>query len=64
MNPITYALIDLIAVQHNFNFVKQCAPNSNIMAVIKANGYGHGLLAMADQLIEADSFAVARLEEA
>ena len=34
------------------------------MAVIKANAYGHGLIAAARALEEADAFAVARLEEA
>jgi alanine racemase len=34
------------------------------MAVIKANAYGHGLLAAAGALAEADGFAVARIEEA
>jgi alanine racemase len=34
------------------------------MAVIKANGYGHGLVGTARALREADAFAVARMEEA
>ena len=33
------------------------------MAVIKANAYGHGLVSTALALADADSFAVARLEE-
>jgi alanine racemase len=34
------------------------------MAVIKANAYGHGMLAVAQYLSHVDSFAVARLQEA
>jgi alanine racemase len=34
------------------------------MAVIKANAYGHGIVAAARALADADAFAVARLEEA
>lgn len=34
------------------------------MAVIKGNAYGHGMLACAGALAEADAFAIARLSEA
>ena len=34
------------------------------MAVIKANAYGHGIVAVSQALPEADAFGVARLEEA
>ena len=34
------------------------------MAVVKANGYGHGLLNVAQCIEDADGFGVARLEEA
>lgn len=36
------AYINLEALQHNLQRVKQQAPESKIMAVVKANGYGHG----------------------
>ncbi|HEY2591882.1 MAG TPA: alanine racemase, partial [Steroidobacteraceae bacterium] len=39
------------------------APGSRVMAVVKANAYGHGLVPTALALPEADAFAVARLEE-
>ncbi|MBN4063189.1 alanine racemase [Cardiobacterium sp. AH-315-I02] len=52
------------ALSHNLNKVRQYAPNSQIMAVIKANAYGHGLLSVAQQLDDADMFAVAMPEEA
>lgn len=64
MKPAAYAVLDLDAVSHNLTVVRRYAPNSKIMAVIKANGYGHGLLRIAQAAQEADGFAVARIEEA
>lgn len=64
MKPAAYAVLDLDAVQHNLAVVRQHAPYAKIMAVIKANGYGHGLLRIAQAAKEADAFAVARVEEA
>ncbi len=58
------ALIDLQALQSNFRQVRSAAPHSRIMAVIKSNGYGHGLQRVAKALPAADAFAVACLEEA
>ena len=58
------ARIDLSALRHNFQRVRQSAPASRVLAVIKANGYGHGMLRVAQALDAADAFAVARLDEA
>ncbi len=58
------ARIDLSALRHNFQRVRQSAPQSRVMAVIKANAYGHGMLHAAQALDDADAFAVARLDEA
>jgi alanine racemase len=63
MNPAAYAVLNLEAAQHNLQKVRSYAPNSKIMAVIKANGYGHGLLRIADALQTVDGFAVARVDE-
>ena len=52
------------ALSHNLSRVRQFSPHSQIMAVIKANAYGHGMLAAASQLDDADMFAVAMPEEA
>jgi len=52
------------ALSHNLNRVREFSPGSQIMAVIKANAYGHGMLAAATQLDAADMFAVAMPEEA
>lgn len=56
--------IDLAALKHNFKQVQKFSVNSNIMPVIKANAYGHGMLQVADTLDEANGFAVAQLDEA
>jgi alanine racemase len=58
------AIIDTSALRHNLARVRSLAPDSRVMAVIKANAYGHGLEAVAGALAGADGFAVARLEEA
>ena len=58
------ARIDLSALQHNLGVVRGHAPQSRAMAVIKANGYGHGMLRVAHALETADGFAVLNVEEA
>jgi len=63
MTPAAYAVLNRDAVQHNLAIVRNHAPNSKIMAVIKANGYGHGLLRIAEALRQTDAFAVARVDE-
>jgi alanine racemase len=57
------ATIDTGALRHNLERVRNWAPRSKVMAVIKANAYGHGLVAVARALEAADSFAVARVDE-
>lgn len=57
------ATIDGDALRHNLAIVRGFAPDSRVMAVIKANAYGHGLIATAQALAAADAFGVARLEE-
>jgi len=64
MSRVAQALIKLDALKHNLSVARQAAPESNILAVIKANAYGHGLLAVAHALSSADAFAVAHFEEA
>ena len=63
MIPAAYAVLNIDAAQHNLKQVRQCAPQAKIMAVIKANGYGHGLLRIAQALKPVDAFAVARVDE-
>jgi len=57
------ATVDTGALKHNLERARRWAPNSRIMAVIKANAYGHGLVVVARALDAADSFAVARVDE-
>lgn len=63
MRP-TQATIHLSAFAHNLSVAKLAAPQSKVIAVIKANGYGHGLLNAAEGLKAADGFAVLSLDEA
>lgn len=63
MIPAAFVHLDLEAVRHNLTQVKRYAPNNKIMAVIKANAYGHGITRVARALDQADGFAVARVDE-
>lgn len=57
--------ISLSNLVHNCRQARAQAPRSSLMAVIKADAYGHGALACAHALRgEADAFAVATLGEA
>jgi alanine racemase len=58
------ALIRLGALKHNLSIIRAASPNAKIMAVIKANAYGHGMVAVATNVGDVDAFAVARLPEA
>lgn len=58
------ALIRLGALEHNLEVIRDAAPGSRVMAVIKANAYGHGMVPVAQHLSDVDAFAVARVPEA
>lgn len=58
------ALIRLGALEHNLKVIREAAPATRIMAVLKANAYGHGMITVAHHLQEVDAIAVARLPEA
>jgi alanine racemase len=64
VTPLVSATIDTGALRHNLQVIRRLAPKSRVMAVIKANAYGHGLVAVAKALEAADAFAVARIGEA
>ena len=55
--------IDIGALRHNLELIRRLAPKSRVMAVIKANAYGHGLITTARALETADALAVARVQE-
>lgn len=63
-----YAKIDLDAIASNMERMKHnLKPDTKIMAVIKADGYGHGAVPIAQMLEKIDyiwGFAVATLDEA
>lgn len=63
MTPMVSATVDTAALRHNLRTIRALAPSSRVMAVIKANAYGHGLVAVAGALASADAFAVARVDE-
>ena len=57
-------LIDGDALRHNLKAVRRRAPGSKVLAVVKADAYGHGLARAATALADADGFGVACIEEA
>jgi alanine racemase len=57
------AKIDVQALSENLQVVSRLAPRSRILAMVKANAYGHGLVECAAAL-EADYLGVATLDEA
>jgi alanine racemase len=52
------------ALRNNLAVVRRLAPKSRVLAAVKANAYGHGLVPSARALADADAFGLARLEEA
>jgi len=60
----TSATIHIDALRHNLCVVRARAPDSRVMAVVKADGYGHGLERVARALQGADAFGVASLSDA
>ncbi len=59
------ALIDLSAIKHNVELLK-AKSGTNLLAVVKADAYGHGLIPVADAALKAGAsyLGVALLEEA
>ena len=62
----TWAEIDLDGLAHNFNIVKKTVGSARVIAVVKADAYGHGDSILTGELerLGADAFAVSNLEEA
>ncbi|QFY89861.1 alanine racemase [Magnetovirga frankeli] len=58
------AIIDLAALRHNLALAQRQAPQAQVMAVIKANAYGHGVERVLPALEQAQGLAVARCDEA
>ncbi len=66
MTRPTSVTIDTQALSHNLTRVRQCAPTQQVLAMVKADAYGHGIIPMAKQLDAAgvDGFGVACIDEA
>ncbi len=63
MRPL-FATIDSAALSHNLSVVRQCAPTAAVLAVVKADAYGHGLARAAAALSGAEGFALVELDAA
>jgi alanine racemase len=60
------AVVDLDAIAHNVRLLKERAGSADVMAVVKADGYGHGAAQVGQAAIAAGAseLGVATLEEA
>ena len=63
MRPL-FATIHSAALRHNLAVVRAHAPRAQVLAVIKANAYGHGRARAAAALAEADGFGLVELDGA
>ena len=59
-----YAQINLAALEGNLARVRACAPGAQMLAVVKANAYGHGLARVLPALADADGLALLELDAA
>ncbi|OGU14647.1 MAG: alanine racemase [Ignavibacteria bacterium GWB2_35_12] len=48
----TIAVINKSNLKHNLNRIREIAPNSKVMAIVKANAYGHGIVEISKFLEE------------
>ncbi len=62
----TWVDIDLDAIQHNLNLIRQRTGSAEIMCVVKADAYGHGVeqIALEYQRMGVNWYAVSNIEEA
>lgn len=58
--------VDLDAIAHNVEVMRSCAPTAEVMAVVKADAYGHGLVPVARTALRSGAtwLGVAQLAEA
>lgn len=59
----TCATIHMDALRENLRRIRELAPGQRVMAVVKADGYGHGLERVARALEGADAFGVAAIQD-
>jgi alanine racemase len=58
------ATVSLSALRHNYAQAKRVAPRSQVLAVVKANAYGHGVDRVGRALADCDGFATLELDGA
>lgn len=63
MSRPTFMKIDLAALQKNLGRVRKFASGRKVIAMVKANAYGHGIVRIAHALQGADALGVASLDE-
>ena len=63
MSRNAIATIHLGALRENLRRIRTLAPHSRVMALVKADGYGHGLERVARALAGADAFGVASIAD-
>src|ERR1039457_4299613 len=60
-----WAEIDRSALRHNAKVVRERTGSAELLAIVNANAYGHGMVGIAEMLAnDAQLFGVANLEEA
>ena len=67
MTPVARPIraeVSLEALRHNYAVAKQYAPHSRVLAVVKANGYGHGIERVSRALGPVDGFATLEIDGA
>jgi alanine racemase len=64
VSSVPVVTVDPVALRNNLAVVRRFAPSARVIAAVKANAYGHGLVQAARALADADAFGVARIEEA
>jgi len=65
-SPLVWAEVDLEAIAHNVRELRRITnPSADLMAVVKANAYGHGAVEVTRKVLEngANSLGVARIQE-
>lgn len=64
MKRAAFAKINLAHLKHNLAIIKKFANQSKLMAVVKADAYGHGVIQVCKTLKNTDAFSVAFVNEA
>ena len=64
MMRLAHVAINTSALKHNLARIQALAPESRVLAMVKADGYGHDAVQMAKALSKADAVGVARIGEA